>query len=102
MILDGVFIGHPHISWEHPWFPVDCRLNQSSDGSVYGDLMMLRRHTMRYHKGEYHGKLGYLQAFSALCIDVWSSWVWNLASRCQEARKLRCRSLGPYAVHSVL
>lgn len=40
--------------------------------------MGLGRHTMRYHRGQYHGKLGYLQAFSALCIDVWSSWVFGL------------------------
>lgn len=40
--------------------------------------MGLGRHTMRYHRGQYHGKLGYLQAFSALCIEVWSSWVFGL------------------------
>lgn len=40
--------------------------------------MGLGRHAMRYHRGQYHGKLGYLQAFSALCIDVWSSWVFGL------------------------
>ena len=48
---------------------------------------MLRRHTMRYHRGQYHGKLGYLQAFSALCIDGWSSWVWASIS-CGEARSI--------------
>lgn len=42
---------------------------------------------MRYHRGQYHGKLGYLQAFSALCIDVWSSWVWASIS-CGEARSI--------------
>lgn len=62
------------------WFqPVVMELLFVSFAFVAFEITMgLGRHTMRYHRGEYHGKLGYLQAFSALCIDVWSSWVFGL------------------------
>ena len=63
MFLIDVFIGHPIFYGKIHGFlyvPVDFRLNQSSDGSVLEwrfDPGMLR-HTMRYQRGQYHGKLG--------------------------------------------
>eukprot|EP00435_Cladocopium_sp_Y103_P010922 s574_g2.t2 len=62
------------------WFqPVVMELFLVSFAFVAFEITMgLGRHTTRYHRGQYQGKLGLLQAFSALCIDVWSSWVFGL------------------------
>jgi len=32
----GTFTGHPYISWENPWFPVDFTLSQSIDNAIKG------------------------------------------------------------------